>query len=102
MATSDNGGVDVGELVSAFCCHGNYVLYPLSGHQDGSVNIWSTKTHQNLHNMKAHQARLSGLEVHYGMVLSPYSVITNAMPGELYAEAKKLELAQAQYFYKIG
>lgn len=40
-----------------------------SGHQDGTVNIWSTSTHHSIHQLKAHQAKLTGLEVHHGMGL---------------------------------
>ncbi|KAL5247041.1 hypothetical protein ACHWQZ_G019045 [Mnemiopsis leidyi] len=51
------------------CTMYNAMDYTITGHQDGSVNIWSTTTHNNIQHIKAHQAKLTGLEVHTGMGL---------------------------------
>ncbi|XP_063693060.1 WD repeat-containing protein 87-like isoform X2 [Bolinopsis microptera] len=51
------------------CTLYNAMDYTITGHQDGTVNIWSTATHQNFHRLKAHQAKLTGLEVHTGIGL---------------------------------
>ena len=48
-----------------YCC----MEYLITAHRDGSVNIWNTSTRALVHKLKGHQARVTGMEVHYGMEL---------------------------------